>query len=123
MQQVFNNLFATDDSAFIYIACHSGVISVRPSLALFLSSLCFTVELISHADYAPFDPVQSSFRALNHPVFSVQTGGMVPMLIKAEGGPNVSRAVITGGNSKCVLSSSASFRPFPSLSLFSVERN
>jgi hypothetical protein len=122
MQQVFNNLFATDDSAFIYIACHSGVISVRPSLALILSSLLHC-RVDSHAEYTPFDPVQSSFRALNHPVFSVQTGGMVPMLIKAEGGPNVSRAVITGGNSKCVLSSSASFRHFPSLSLFSVERN
>jgi hypothetical protein len=37
LQQLYNEIFATDDSAFIYIACHSGVIGVRSATPLSLA--------------------------------------------------------------------------------------
>lgn len=105
MQQLFNELFATDDSAFIYIACHSGVIGVRPLSPRPPVRIRWPAHSSTPTLTLPAlrSSLQSSFRALGHPVFSVQTGGMVPMLIKAVGHPNIAQAALTAGNSKYIL--------------------
>ncbi|CED82588.1 Predicted phosphoglycerate mutase [Phaffia rhodozyma] len=68
IQQMLNNIFATDDSTYISITAHSGVIT-------------------------------AFFTAINHQAFHVQTGGVVPVVIKAVGHKNATQALITGGQS------------------------
>ncbi|KAL7410167.1 histidine phosphatase superfamily [Mrakia frigida] len=66
LQQQMNELFSSDDSTYVSITAHSGVIN-------------------------------SFFTAVGHKRFSVQTGGVVPVVIKAVGHKSATNTPIVAG--------------------------